>query len=60
MAELRIPHETGLIVIAVRKHHERGRHFVFNPLASTNIEAGDDVIVLGDEEQIESLRSYLT
>ena len=60
LAELRIPHETGLIVVAVRKDHERGGRFVFNPLASTNIEAGDDVIVLGDEEQIESLRSYLT
>ena len=60
LAEMRIPHETGLIVVAVRKDHERRRRFVFNPLASTNIEAGDDAIVLGDEEQIESLRSYLT
>ena len=60
LAELRIPHETGLVVVAVRKDHERGRRFVFNPSASTKIEAGDDVIVLGDQEQIESLRSYLT
>ena len=58
LAALRIPRETGLIVVAVRKDHERGRPFVFNPSASTKLEAGDDVIVLGDETQIESLRSY--
>jgi voltage-gated potassium channel len=60
LAELRIPHETGLVVVAVRKDHERGSPFVFNPSASTLVEAGDDVIVLGDEEQIQSLRAYLS
>ena len=60
LAELRIPHETGLIVVAVRKEHERGSPFVFNPSASTKVEAGDDVIVLGDDAQIQSLRSYLS
>ena len=56
MAELRIPRETGLIVVAVRKDHKRRSPFVFNPSASTKIEAEDDIIVLGDEKQIESLR----
>jgi voltage-gated potassium channel len=60
LAELRIPHETGPIVVAVRKEHERGSPFVFNPSASTKIEAGDDVIVPGDDAQIQSLRSYLS
>ena len=60
LAEARIPHETGLIVIGVRKESPPGSPFLFNPLASTTIDAGDDVIVLGDEEQIERLRAYLT
>mgnify|MGYP001995606253 FL=1 len=46
--------------MAVRKDHERGSPFVFNPSASTVIEADDDLIVLGDEEQIERLRAYLS
>ena len=29
-------------------------------VTTTKIDAGDDVIVLGDEEQIESLRSYFS
>ena len=60
LADLRIPHETGLIIVAVRKDHQRGSPFVFNPSASTIIEADDDLIVLGDEEQISSLRDYLS
>ena len=60
LSELRIPHETGLIIVAVRKDHEHGSPFVFNPSASTVIEADDDLIVLGDEEQIERLRVYLS
>ena len=52
--------KTGLIIVAVRKDHERGSPFVFNPSASTVIEADDDLIVLGDEEQIERLRVYLS
>ena len=59
LAETKIPEETGLIVIAVRKEQQCGGPFVFNPTASTTIDAGDDVIVLGAEEQIKSLRAYL-
>jgi K+/H+ antiporter YhaU regulatory subunit KhtT len=46
-------------VVAVSKDHSRGGPFVFNPSASTRVDAGDDVIVLGDEVQIEGLKSYL-
>ena len=44
---------------AVRKEQQSGGPFVFNPTASTTIDAGEDVIVLGAEEQIKSLRAYL-
>jgi voltage-gated potassium channel len=59
LAEARIPQETGLIVIALRKKEEMGHGFVFNPVASSSLQAGDEVIVLGQEEQIARLRAYL-
>jgi voltage-gated potassium channel len=57
--EARIPQETGLIVIALGKHTEAGLDFVFNPSAATRIDEGDDVIVLGDPDQIERLKAYV-
>lgn len=59
LAEARIPQETGLIVIAVRKRGHVRQDFVFNPSADTRLEAGDEVIVLGEPDQIEKLRSYV-
>ena len=56
LVEARIPQRTGLIVIAVRKKGQR-EAFVFNPVADTRLEAGDEVIVLGKEDQISALRS---
>jgi voltage-gated potassium channel len=57
LAEARIPQETGLIVIAVRKSAGVD-DFVFNPVANTRLEPGDELIVLGEEEQIAHLREY--
>jgi voltage-gated potassium channel len=59
LGEARIPQETGLIVIAMRKRDADESDFVFNPSADTSIESGDEVIVLGETEQIEQLRAYL-
>jgi len=58
LEEARIPQETGLIVIAVRKG-KGAEGFVFNPVADTGLDPGDDVIVLGRQEQIDALREYL-
>ena len=58
LREADIREETGLIVIAVRKQGGDGDDFVFNPGAETRLLAGDELIVLGTPEQIESLRSY--
>ena len=55
LMEARIPQRTGLIVIAVRKQGQL-RDFVFNPVADTRLDAGDEVIVLGKEDQISRLR----
>jgi len=59
LGEAGIPSETGLIVIAIGKHTQAGLDFVFNPSAATRIDPGDDVIVLGDSDQIERLKRYV-
>lgn len=58
LAQARIPQETGMIVIALRKKGAAETEFVFNPVASTRLEPGDEMIVLGKEEQIAQLREY--
>lgn len=59
LEEARIPQETGLIVIAIGKHSETGMDFQFNPSGPTRLDAGDEVIVLGEPSQIERLRTYV-
>lgn len=61
----RIPQETGLLVVAVRKLNGDGGKdqeagFLFNPSGDTTLEPGDEVIVLGRTDQVEDLRSYLS
>ena len=53
-----IREDTGLIVIAIRKKDQARSDFVFNPVADTLLEEGDDLIVLGQPEQIDLLRQY--
>ncbi len=56
LKEAEIPQKTGLLVIAVQK----GNDFVFNPSASTIIEPGASIMVLGkNEEQIRKLRNLI-
>jgi voltage-gated potassium channel len=54
-----IPQRTGLIVIALEKEVDGDREFLFNPVATTRLEPGDELIVLGDPEQVDSLRRYV-
>ena len=56
LLEARIPQETGLIVIAVRKQIDETHKFVFNPAADTRLDIGDDMIVLGQPDQVARLR----
>ena len=55
--EARIPQETGLIVLAVQPA-EAGAPPVFNPGPETALSAGDTLIVLGEEAQVDRLRQY--
>ncbi len=59
LQEARIPQETGLIVIALRKSGAESHDFVFNPVAETRLEPGDEIIVLGRPDQIVKLRKYV-
>jgi voltage-gated potassium channel len=58
LQKARIPQRTGLVVIALRKK-DHPHEFLFNPVADTRIEAEDEVIVLGTEEQIGQLREIV-
>jgi voltage-gated potassium channel len=60
LSDARIPQETGLLVIAVRKVGGNGEgEFVFNPDAETRLEPGDQVVVLGRPDQVSRLREYV-
>jgi voltage-gated potassium channel len=58
LKDAEIPQRTGLIVIAVEKGTEDEREFLFNPVATTVLEPGDELIVLGEPEQVATLRAY--
>jgi voltage-gated potassium channel len=58
LAEARIPQRTGLIVLALRPLKGLG-DYRYNPGPETRLEAGDVMIVLGNAEQIQKLRSYV-
>lgn len=57
LLDARIPQETGLIVIAVRKHIDRAGEYVFNPAAETRLDVGDEMIVVGRPDQVTLLRN---
>lgn len=59
LAQAQIPQATGLIVIALKKEGSSPGGFVFNPVANTGLDAGDELIVLGTEEQIDELMAFL-
>jgi len=58
LMQAKIPQETGLIVIAVRKRTDETHTWVFNPAADTMLAPGDQVIVLGQPNQVEKLKRY--
>lgn len=57
LADAGIPQRTGLIVLALRRHGG-GLPPIFNPGPETRLAAGDVMIALGREDQIEDLRRY--
>jgi voltage-gated potassium channel len=59
LAQARLPQETGLIVIALRKAEAGPHDFTFNPVADTVLSPGDTMIVLGTPNQLTALREYV-
>ena len=55
LREVKIPEETGLIVLAIRKN--MCKEFSFNPNSEELLELGDVLIVLGENDQVERLRA---
>jgi len=63
LQEVQLPQNTGLIIIGMRKKNPDGAEtpfdYVFNPKATTLLEPGDVMIVLGKPDQIEHLRNFV-
>ncbi len=63
LMDAQIPQNTGLIVIALRKMNPEGSEeeytYVYNPVATTRLDTGDIMIVLGSPEQIQKLRKFV-
>ena len=57
LLEAKIPEQTGLIVLALKKSGEAT--FRFNPSSSETLHAGDTMVVLGPKEKVERLRSMV-
>lgn len=51
--EAKIPEQTGLIVLALKKQSDNG--FKFNPSSKETLEEGDTMVVLGTGEQVTRL-----
>ncbi|MFC2048973.1 potassium channel family protein [Elusimicrobiota bacterium] len=57
LAQAQIPQQTGMIIISVRK--KQADKFIFNPSSQTQLEPGDEIIVLGQFEDLARLKSYI-
>lgn len=54
LQNLKIPEETGLIVLAIKKDYEEKLRL--NPSSDETLEARDTIVVLGREDQVKKLR----
>ncbi len=53
LSEAKIPEQTGLIILALKKKDDET--FIFNPGSGETLHAGDTMVVLGTKEQVEKL-----
>ncbi len=59
LREADIPNRIGLVVVAIRSGDQDATKTSFNPTADTRIHVGDDLIVLGSDDQLVRLRAYV-
>ena len=57
LKETGIAKEIGLLIIAVKKQHRQ--KYDFNPKADTSLDAGDILITIGPEGDLEKLKKYV-
>ncbi|HEX7512298.1 MAG TPA: TrkA C-terminal domain-containing protein, partial [Candidatus Methylomirabilis sp.] len=57
MQEIDIHNRAGLVVIAIGHSGEDG--YAYNPKASTELRAGDVLIICGETAQLEALQTIL-
>ncbi len=57
LSDAGIPQRTGLVVLALRRKEGNGGQ-IYNPGPDTLLNAGDVMIVLGRQEQVDKLRQY--
>lgn len=57
LADAKIPQETGLVVLALRRAPDDSTP-TYNPGPETRLQAGDVMIVLGSQDQVQKLREY--
>jgi len=57
LGEVKIPQKTGLIVLSVKK--KQSDQFIYNPSSQTKIGPGDEIIVMGQPENINKLKEYI-
>ena len=58
LLQAQLPQKTGVLVVAIKKASEGGE-FIYNPSSSYKIEAKDKLIILGREEEIQTLKEYI-
>jgi voltage-gated potassium channel len=56
LGQLQIRRDLGVIVLAIRK---AGGHMIFNPPAEAAIEAGDYLVVMGEQANLQKLENLL-
>ena len=57
LGDVRIPEKTGLIILGIRKYVSG--EFLFNPGQDEILAPGDTLVVLGQKEQVNNLRSLI-
>lgn len=57
LAEAMIPKQTGLIIISIKKNQTQ--QFIYNPSSQTILEPGDEIIVLGQPDNLLKLKEYI-
>ena len=57
LEEAAIPLKTGIKILSVKKKEKQ--QFIYNPSSRTKLEKGDEIIVIGQQENLAKLKKYI-